>query len=91
MKVACVAGVQRGGRGELNASAKRDHETPTIALHARIQLLPSLPFVRRSRRLVWKQYRRGVKSLVPLDLNTFLHLRVSLALMFTVKRVIGGP
>ena len=56
-KLACVAGVQRGGRGEvecerearreLNASAKR----ALVALRARIQLPPSLPFIRRPRRL----------------------------------------
>ena len=50
---ACVAGVQRGGRGKLNASAKRDrwilvgnYENPTIAhvaLGGRIQLPSSLP------------------------------------------------
>ena len=43
-----MAGVQRGGRGKLNASAKRDR----WALRARIQLSPSLPFVRRPRRLL---------------------------------------
>ena len=49
----------------MNASAKRDEsakrdrwalgrERPTIALRARIQLPPSLPFVRRPRRLrIW--------------------------------------
>ena len=53
--LACVAGVQRGGRGELNASAKRDESAKrdrwalVIALRARIQLPPSLPFVRRPR------------------------------------------
>ena len=46
LNLACVAGVQRGGRGEAEC------ERPTIALRARIQLPPSLPFVRRPRRLI---------------------------------------
>ena len=54
--LACVAGVQRGGRGEVECEreARREreapYERPTIALRARIQLLLSLPFVRRPRR-----------------------------------------
>ena len=68
--VACVAGVQRGGRGEVECErearslgarttialssrsrrASRSHST-LVALRARIQLPPSLPFVRRPRRL----------------------------------------
>ena len=42
--LACVAGVQRGGRGKLNASAKRDrwalvgNERPTSALRALVEL-----------------------------------------------------
>ena len=44
--LACVAGVQRGGRGEVECEreARRENERPTIALRARIQLPPSLPF-----------------------------------------------
>ena len=67
-KIACVAGVQRGGRGkvECEREARREregrslgshrdpYEIPTIALRARIQLPPSLRFVRRPRRLVLK-------------------------------------
>ena len=63
--LACVAGVQRGGRGggvECEREARREcearslgarrekqvpYERPTIALRARIQLPPSLAFVRR--------------------------------------------
>ena len=76
--VAYVAGVQRGGMGEI------EYERPTIALRAlvalptRIQFAPSLPFVRRPRRLA-KSMSKLVNSLgskytsvsvlrVPLDL-----------------------
>ena len=60
--LACVAGVQRGGRGggggvecerEAQSLGSRTYEIPTIALRARILLPPSLPFVRRPRRLDW--------------------------------------
>ena len=58
-KLACVAGVQRGERGEVECEhearllgARREpHEHPMIALRALIQLPLSLPFVRRPRRL----------------------------------------
>ena len=57
LQLACVAGVQRGGRGKLNASAKRNesvkrdrwdlvgipYEIPTITLRTRIQLPPPSP------------------------------------------------
>ena len=51
-----MAGVQRGGRGEVDCerearSLGAPYERPTIALRARIQLPPSLPFVRRPRSL----------------------------------------
>ena len=50
--IACVAGVQSGGRGEVASHAKPMRaRSATIALRARIQLPPSLPFVRRPRRL----------------------------------------
>ena len=50
--LACVAGVQRGGRGEVECEREARSLGPTIALRARIQLPPFLPFVRRPRRLV---------------------------------------
>ena len=61
--LACVAGVQRGGRGKLNASAKRDRwalvgnelvgydRAPNDRASRSHSTSPSLPFVRRPRRL----------------------------------------
>ena len=54
-RVACVAGVQRGGRGKVECEREARSLGATIArralvaLRARIQLPPSLPFVRRPR------------------------------------------
>ena len=46
-------------------SAIVEHERPTIALRARIQLPPSLPFVRRPRRLMlcWQNVPSMFKQL----------------------------
>ena len=60
-----VAGVQRGGRGEVEC----EHEARSlglVALRARILLPPSLPFVRRPRRLP----KQG-KSPTPTEMSYF--------------------
>ena len=81
--IACVAGVQRGGRGKLNASAKRDRWDPFPT----IQLPPSLSFVRRPRRLIYScqnswcklkyfismQIKRWLLRLTPVKIFTFLN------------------
>ena len=48
--IACVTGVQRRGRGEVECE-REARWLGLVALRARIQLPPSLPFVRRPRKL----------------------------------------
>ena len=64
--VACVAGVQRGGRGEVECE-REARPDPTIALRARIQLPPYLPFVGRPRAPSYRASRsHSISPLPPL-------------------------
>ena len=93
-KLVCVAGVQRGGRGKLNASAQRDrcpYERPTIALSSRSRRAsrshstsPSLPFVRRPRRL---HANKPPKPRFLMKILLFLHVLRRLGRLHEYMRV----
>ena len=79
--VACVASVQRGGWGEIECerearSLGAPRERPTIALRARIQLPPSLPFARRPRRLASWHLDSFIVYILPQDFMLIIDRRL---------------